>query len=65
MVLLRAELAAHLPTKNIAPNEDMLAAVSKYKVFGVSRVAVSRLPPETNRTGSEIQCTPCPLGSEL
>ena len=34
-------------------------------VFGVSRVAVSRLTPETNRTGSEIQCTPCPLGSEL
>jgi len=34
-------------------------------VFSVSRVAVSRLPPETNRTGSEIQCTPCPLGTEL
>ena len=31
MVLLRAELATHLPTKNNALNGDMLAAVSKYK----------------------------------
>jgi len=56
VVLLRAELATHLQTKNIAPNGDMLAAVSKinFSVFGVSRVAVSRLPPETNRTGSKI-----------
>ena len=35
-------------------------------VFGVSRLAVSRFPPETNtEPGIKVQYTPCPLGSEL
>ena len=66
MVLLRAELVTHLPTKDVTLNVDMLAAQSKHKRFGVSRLTVSKLPPETNtEPGSEIQYTPCPLGSEL
>ena len=49
MVLLRAELAMHLPTKDVALNGDMLAAAN-ISIFGVSRPAISRLPLETNRT---------------
>ena len=49
MILLRAELATHLPTKDIALNGDILAAAN-ISIFGVSRPAISRLPLETSRT---------------
>ena len=49
MVLLRAELATHLPIKDVALNGDMLAAAN-ISIFGVSRPTISRLPLETNRT---------------
>ena len=44
MVLLRAVGNAS-PDKDTAPNGDMLAALS---IFGVSRLAISRLPQKTN-----------------
>ena len=57
MILLRAELVTHLPTKDVALNGDMLAVQSERKhIFDVSRLAVSRLLLETNtEPGSKVQ----------
>ena len=54
------------PDKDTALNGDMLAALSKHKrlrCFKTRRFqACTR---NKHRTGSKVQCIPCPLGSEL
>ena len=48
MVLLRAELVTHLPTKTLHWTGTCWLHWANISVFGVSRLAVSRLPQETN-----------------
>ena len=66
MVLLRAELETHLPTKDIALNGDMLAALSKHKRLQCFKTRrFQAFTRNKHRTGSKVQYTPCPLGSKL
>ena len=54
------------PDKDTALNGDMLAALSKHKrlrCFKTRRFHASTR--NKHRTGSEVQCTPSPLGSEI
>ena len=54
------------PDKDTALNGDMLAAMSNHKrlwCFKTHRFQASTR--NKHRTGSEVQCTFCPLGSEI
>ena len=64
MVLLWAELAMYLLTKDVTLNGDVLAARSEHKRLWCFKTCRFQVPPETNtERGSEVQYTPCPLGS--
>ena len=54
------------PNKDTALNGDMLAALSKHKRLGGFKTRHFQASTRNkHRTGSEVQCTSCPLGSKL